>query len=129
MIQIGVYHFLQEITTVNMSKLPSLRRDEIQERVVTCENYFRRACSQIVFLNNRLNAITLRYTRAKEQKRKSFRYSLRLRLAVVEGLRNMYYDFAKVQAIEIKKLKAELDGHIIDEISDDGESTDIYSED
>jgi hypothetical protein len=41
-----------------------------------------------------LDALQQRYNKAKKDNHKSFRYSLRLRIAVVDGMRNMYYDYA-----------------------------------
>jgi hypothetical protein len=58
--------------------------------LVDSERRFRRACEQIVLLNHKLEDLQRRYARAKSENRKSFRYSLRLRLAVVEGLRNTF---------------------------------------
>jgi hypothetical protein len=39
---------------------------------------------------------------------KSFRYSLRLRIAVVDGMRNMYYDYAHKKAEVVVELRQEL---------------------
>ena len=54
------------------------------------ERRFRRACEQIVQLNYKMGDLEHRYKKAKTEGRRTFRYSLRLRLAAVEGLRNMY---------------------------------------
>jgi hypothetical protein len=52
---------------------------------VTGEIEFKRACEQIVQLNYSLDALQQRYNKAKKDNHKSFRYSLRLRIAVVDG--------------------------------------------
>ena len=74
------------------------------------ERKFRRACEQIVTLNGRMAAMKGRYERAKQENRRSFRYTLRLQLAVVEGVKNVYYDYAQFQAEKINKLRQELYG-------------------
>jgi hypothetical protein len=60
--------------------------------LVDNERRFERACEQIVQLHYSLEALQQRYNKAKKDKNKSFRYSLRLRNGVVDGMRNMYYD-------------------------------------
>jgi hypothetical protein len=55
---------------------------------------FRKACNQINLLNRKMESIHKRYNCAKKNNHRVFRYKLRLRLAVVEGLRNMYYEYA-----------------------------------
>ena len=60
-------------------------------------------------MNQALSNLTHRYKKAKADNRISFRYPLRLRLAVVEGIRNMYYDYAKQKADEVKTIKEALE--------------------
>jgi hypothetical protein len=50
--------------------------------LVENEKRFKRACEQIVQLNYSLDALQQRYNKAKKDNHKSFRYSLRLRIAV-----------------------------------------------
>ena len=52
---------------------------------------FRKACIQLKLLNKQLTDMNDRYTRAKDDNFRCFRYNLRLKLAVIEGVRNMYY--------------------------------------
>ena len=49
------------------------------------ERRFRRACDQIVLLNQKLGEVQKRYKNARRTNNRSFRYNLRLKLAVVEG--------------------------------------------
>lgn len=65
------------------------------------ERRFRKACDQIVMLNQRLGDVQKRYKSAKRTNNRSFRYNLRLKLAVIEGARNMYYDYAYTQADKV----------------------------
>jgi hypothetical protein len=95
---------------------------ELQTTLIHAENQFRKACNQIVLLNMKLCACSVRYRRAKANNMRTFRYPLRLRLAVVEGVRNMYYDYAtrKAQQIEqVREIISELVGHVIVIDSDD----------
>lgn len=89
---------------------------------------FRRACSQVILLNHQIESAKARYDRAREVKRLSFRYSNRLKLTSLEGVRNLIYDFACVKCEEIEALQAnlrQLTGGVYDfEESDDSASDD-----
>jgi len=67
-----------------------MKRTELQQTEIR----FRKACNQINLLNRKMESIHRRYNCAKKNNHRVFRYKLRLRLAVVEGLRNMYYEYA-----------------------------------
>jgi uncharacterized glyoxalase superfamily protein PhnB len=87
--------------------------------LVDNERRFERACEQIVQLHYSLEALQQRYNKAKKDKNKSFRYSLRLRIAVVDGMRNMYYDYAHKKAEVVVELRQELFGEVVDIVSDE----------
>ena len=55
---------------------------------------FRKACSQVILLNNRVQDENIRYLRAVKSNRKSYRYVGRLKLATLEGVRDMIYHYA-----------------------------------
>lgn len=55
---------------------------------------FRLSCNQVVLLNNEIEYMQNRYDRAVSEKRRSFRYFLRLQIATLEGVRNMFYEYA-----------------------------------
>ena len=99
----------------------SPRRKTMDKRfsLVDSERRFKRACEQIVQLNYKMSDLQSRYSRAKAENHRSFRYSLRLRLAVVEGLRNMYYDYAHNKAQTVADLRREMYGEDVQIISDD----------
>jgi len=69
------------------------------------ENRFRRACEQIILLNNKLEDLQLRYDKARLDNHKSFRYNLRLKMATVEGVRNSYYEYACWKAEKVAELR------------------------
>lgn len=76
--------------------------------LIETERRFRKACSQIIHLNSEVKEIQSRYDRAKHENRRSFRYHIRLRLAVLEGVRNMYNDYAHEKANEIMTLRRDI---------------------
>jgi hypothetical protein len=58
--------------------------------ISTYERRFKRACEQIVQLNYSLDVLQQRYNKAKKDNHKSFRYSLRLRIAVLDGIFRLF---------------------------------------
>ncbi|KAK3107282.1 hypothetical protein FSP39_011085 [Pinctada imbricata] len=107
----------------NMSRIMDMHL-----KLIAAERKFRRACAQIIALNHKMDGMVDRYKRAKAENHRSFRYTLRLQLAVVEGVRNMYHDYAQEKAAVVTKLRGELYGGTDDdsedgmEEMDDGES-------
>lgn len=83
------------------------------------QNQFRSACDQIVLLNKRMEAVLFRYNAARDSANRSFRYKLRLRLAVVEGIRNMFYEYANIKALQIVNLRRDLFGEIVEIVNDE----------
>lgn len=79
--------------------------------LLKAESSFQRACEQIVFLNKKLDELQLRYDRANKEGNKSFRYSLRLKIAAGEGLRNTYYEYACRKADLVSSLRCTLFGN------------------
>ena len=87
---------------------------------------FRRACQQVAILNNQLTDLKQRYERAARMDRKSFRCSARLRVASMEGVRNMMYQYAEAKCEEIEELQDQLMALMgsDDEVSDNEEASD-----
>ena len=81
------------------------------------EAKFERACSQLTILNAKISEIQLRYDRAAAVNRRSFRYSLRIQLVELEGVRNMYYQYARGKAEELDHMKQQ----ILESLSEDSE--------
>lgn len=88
------------------------------------ERKFRSACCQLTLLNTKLEELQERYHRAKTDNFRCFRYNIRLKLACVEGVRNMYYDYAFMQAEIVAELRQQLFGEIVDIVQGDEEPTD-----
>jgi mitochondrial fission protein ELM1 len=81
------------------------------------ERRFKKACDQIVMLNQRLGEVQKRYKMAKRTQNRAFRYNLRLKLAVIEGARNMFYDYAYAKADKVAELRRELFDETVEIIS------------
>lgn len=93
--------------------------NERRDNLVDAERRFRRSCEQIVMLNRALTTLQKRYDNAKRRNVRSFRYHLRLRLAVIEGMRNVYYDYAHEKAKQVAELRRELFGEIVEIVSEE----------
>ena len=92
-----------------------------EDELMSAEKKFQKACVQIHLLNKQLGEMKVRYCRAKEDNFKCFRYNLRLKLAVIEGVRNMYYDYTHIQAEVVAKLREQMFGEIVEIVSSDHE--------
>ncbi len=77
---------------------------EISE--VDCK--FRRACKQVMMLNSQITDLKLRYDRAASNQQRKWRCAIRLRLATIEGARNMFYEYASRKCEELEELTDEL---------------------
>ena len=69
---------------------------------------FRRACKEIRQLNHRLEDKQIWYDRAYSQNMRSARYTLRLQLATMEGMRNIFYEYASRLADELEEIQDQL---------------------
>ena len=74
----------------------------------TGNKIFRKACSQVILLNHQIEYAKARYDRARSVRRLSFRYTNRLKLTSLEGVRNLIYEFACTKCEEIETLQARL---------------------
>ena len=50
----------------------------------------------------------IHYNRSQAENRRSYRYILRLKLCTLEGVRNMFYEYAYAKADELEKMQLEL---------------------
>ena len=66
---------------------------------------FRKACKQVILLNNQVQDSNIRYLQAVKSNRKSFRYVGRLKLATIEGVRDMIYEYAARAADELDTMQ------------------------
>ena len=89
---------------------------------------FRRACQQVLLLNNQIADTQVHYDRAVNDQHRTYRYTLRLRLATLEGIRNMYHDYAVNKADELDELQDRLiEAGLLQEETEDIDSEDSES--
>ena len=82
---------------------------EMYAKLHDSQRRFNRACDQILLLNTRLRCLRKRYnSAAKTSDSKTFRFPLRMRMMVVEGLVKTYYHYADIKRTEILECRAEL---------------------
>ena len=79
--------------------------EETIAKMRVVDRKFRRSCRQIMLLNHRIKDKQARYDRAYKINQRSWRYSLRLQLATLEGMRNMFYEYAYKRADELEALQ------------------------
>lgn len=80
-------------------------RRELRIKIDNLEVKFHIACRDLNTLDRRLQELRWRYINAKAKNLKTLRYTYRLRLAVIEAVRNMYHDYAASVAEELTQLK------------------------
>ena len=129
-------HFPSTSITAHISKhYHSISMEDAYS--VLCEiravnKVFRRACSQVILLNHKIEAAKTRYDRARQVRRLSFRYTNRLKLTSLEGMRNLIYEHACAKCEEIEALQAklrQLTGGVYDFTESDGsESEETFSD-
>lgn len=76
------------------------------------ERKFSRACEQVMLLNDKLVHLDKRYNHAKINNLRCFRYNQRLQIAILEGTRNTYRNYALEKAKEVTTLRGELFGNM-----------------
>ena len=93
-----------------MSTTSGTARDEhpLLTQLIVLNKKFRLSCKQVVLLNNSVEHLQHRYDSAVTATNRTFRYFLRLRLATLEGIRNMYYEYACRKADELDAMHERL---------------------
>ena len=101
------------ITQRNSSNMASnFLLPTMEEQINDLDVKFKLACNQLRLLNSRISIVQKRYDRANSQQKRSFRYSIRIQLCVLEGTRNMYYEYASKLADTLDLLRSRM-GYII----------------
>ena len=80
-------------------------QEALQDDLRAVERRFRRACMQVFVLNKEVEKLKNRYIEAEVTGNKTLRYHLRLRISVIEGVRNMFYEYAAQKADVITELQ------------------------
>ena len=95
-------------TTVPNSALNMETTQEQIYRIRDLNKKFRLSCTQLIHINNLIEETEVRYNRSQQVNRRSYRYILRLKLCTLEGVRNMFYEYAYAKADELEKMQLEL---------------------
>ena len=98
----------QNATTTGQSLLNVTTTKEMIYRIRDMNRKFRQACSQLILINNLIDETEAHYNRSQAEGRRSYRYILRLKLCSLEGVRNMFYEYAYAKADQLEKLQLEL---------------------
>lgn len=80
--------------------------DMICDLIYEVENELNGGLTQYVALNNKLEALRIRYQRALRQNRKTAAYSLRLQIATVEGVKCMYTEYISRKHTKLDRLQS-----------------------
>ena len=81
---------------------------EMIYRIRDLNRKFRMACSQLILINNLIDETEVRYNISQAENHRSYRYILRLKLCSLEGVRNMFYEYAYTKADKLEKMQLEL---------------------
>lgn len=96
---------------------------DLSRRLRHAEIFFRRACEQVFILNRQVEEATIRYLDSEASHNKVHRYNVRLRLSVLEGVRNMFYEYAAKKAADIVELqRLVLDADVFSDTSEGSDS-------
>lgn len=74
------------------------------------ENKTQKACQQLLLLSERLDHLKSKYEKAVQENQRSYRYPLRMRVVVLEGVINMYYQYTTEKHKEAEMLRCKLFG-------------------
>ena len=99
--------------------------DTILLQIAENEKKFHLACDQVMKLNELLDNNQTRYDRANNANQRTASYGLRMKLSVLEGVRNMYVEYASMKAEELMLLQCQLCDDVMSDDSDcdsDGEN-------
>ena len=78
------------------------------EEIKAKNKFFKAACAQVILLNHKVEDAKARYDRARSDHRLSFRYSNRLKLTNLEGVRDQVYNYAVLRLHDIEMLQEQL---------------------
>jgi hypothetical protein len=76
--------------------------------LIEAENKFIKACQQISVIDRKLQALHHRHRLANATGNRAMRYTIRLTLVTIEGVRTAYYEYAHMKADEIADIRKEL---------------------
>ncbi len=81
---------------------------QVKRDIQALNHVFHKAIRQVILLNEKLAESKVRYGRVTKAQKRSSRYTTRLRLASLEGTRDLYFKYASIKCHEIEQLQDEL---------------------
>ena len=94
-------------TVGNTKEMEKTVKDEIY-RIRDLNKKFRLSCTQLIHINSLIEDVETRYNRSQAENRRSYRYILRFKLCSLEGVRNMFYEYAYAQADQLEDIQMDL---------------------
>ena len=94
-------------TVENTKEMEKTVKDEIY-RIRDLNKKFRLSCTQLIHINSLIEDVETRYNRSQAENRRSYRYILRFKLCSLEGVRNMFYEYAYAQADQLEDIQMDL---------------------
>ena len=82
----------------------------LYSKLQDAENRTQKACQQMLLLSDKLQYLKDRYEAAVSDNIRSYRYPLRMRIIVLEGVINMYYMYTTEKHREAEELRCQLFG-------------------
>ena len=87
-----------------------MERLHIHVQLLESQRRFQRACGQIVLLNAKMETLSWKYEQAVGASQKNFRYTVRMRMLVLEGILQMFCRYAVLKKNETMNLLFKLGG-------------------
>ena len=86
----------------------------IHAQILESQRRFQRACDQIVLMNHKMETLNWKYEQAVGASQKHIRYTIRMRMLVLEGILQMYCRYAFLKKNQTMNLRFKLGGDISD---------------
>ena len=121
---------IYNMSNFNMST--DLDCQDLESQFQLSNRKFNRACDQMSLLDQRIKDMQVRYQRAIKNKKNATRYTLRQHLAVMTGVKMMFYEYASAQADKMDALREKMENQLYTTPSDsemDYDSDDYDSDD
>lgn len=79
----------------------------IEAQIHSVDSKFKDICNQLRVMNRKIEGTQKRLAAAHRHQKRSFRYSLRIQLCVMEGVRNMFHEHALMLADVLDELRSQ----------------------
>lgn len=85
-----------------------MESEALANHFITVETTFNKACDQIRIFNDQLDDLQVRLDRAERDRQRHILYSLRIKMSVMEGVRNMVCEYAAQLADDLVQTQCQL---------------------